>query len=121
LVEQRALVVVAIINESDANAGVSGCGIDSMRKSVETAMEALAIPLVPVLSVVIETEAGWESLSRSAVRKRAAAGVVTAQTRVLDGTAVTLDDLRMNGMVTTVGKCWVGRVMRISYPASADA
>ena len=110
----RALAVGAVISQADVNAGVSGCGIDTMEHAVDEALAAADVGRAPALGVLARDAAGdWQALSRPAFRALVRDGRADAQTPVLDVTADTVGALRQRGAVRPAGEAWTGRAFRI--------
>ncbi len=109
VVAERALAVAAVISPEDFNAGVSGCGIDTMQRAVEQAGAALGLPLTPALDVTLrDATDGWMTASRSTLRTLAKMDAFGAETRVLDLTPTTLGALRAAGGVErAAGDTWL--------------
>ena len=123
----RVLSVAALISEADlnrpvgeANAGVSGCGIDAMQHAVEAAAARHGVALAPALAVTFRDAAGaWQTVARPAFRRRAASGAVGPATRVLDLTPATLGALRAAGGVErTAGEAWHATAFPMAAPAA---
>jgi hypothetical protein len=119
VVAGRALAVGAAISTADLNAGVSGCGIDSMERAVAAALEAEGVALAPALGVTYRDDAGaWASVSRPAFRRLVRRAAVDARTPVLDVTAETVGALRERGAERPAGEAWTGRAFRLAAPAA---
>ena len=98
--------------------GVSGCGIDSLVHAVEAAGDALGIAWGDGLQVAFRDDGGAvQTLPRSAFRRLAREGVVTATTPVFDATLATVGALREGGLERPAGSTWHGRVFRLMEPA----
>ena len=96
----RVVAVAAQISDAEANAGVSGCGIDAMQHAVEAAAERHGRALVPALSVVYRDAGGtWRAAPRPAFRSLVASDEAGSETRVLDLTPATLGAIRAAGGV----------------------
>lgn len=115
VLEDRVLAVGAVISEADLNAGVSGCGIDSMERAVAGALEAEGLALAPALGVTHRDPAGtWQSASRPAFRKLVRSGEAGAETVVLDVTADTVGALREHGVARPAGETWASRAFALA-------
>jgi len=105
---QNVLAVAALITDAEFNAGVSGCGIDSMQHAVEAAAERHGRSLVPALAVTYRDDAGvWQTVARPAFRRLVREGAAGPETPVLDLTPTTLDALQAAGGVErAAGDSW---------------
>jgi len=112
--EDRVIVVGAVISPEEVNAGVSGCGIDSMQHAVESALERHGLALASALSVTAETAEGWQVLPRPAFRQLVRAGDADGATCVLDLTHDTVGALRKNGLARPAADTWAGRAFRLA-------
>ncbi len=114
----RVLAVGAVISPQEMNAGVSGCGIDSMERAVASALEAAGVALAPALGVTYRDAAGaWTTLPRPAFRRLVRDGDADAGTRVLDVTAETVGALRQRGVERPAGAAWHARAFRLAAQA----
>lgn len=106
----RLLAVGALLAEDAVNAGVSGCGIDSLQHAVAAAAEAGGFAWLPPLDVLYRDAAGtMQAVSRAAFRRLARAGAVTSATPVLDLTLPTVGALRAGGVERPAAQSWHGR------------
>ncbi|MGB3542238.1 hypothetical protein [Rubrivirga sp.] len=110
----RVLAVGAVISEADLNAGVSGCGIDSMERAVAAALEAENVSLAPALGVTYRDGDAWETATRPAFRRLVKADEVGAETVVLDVTSDTVGALRERGIARPAGETWAGRAFALA-------
>ena len=111
----RVLAVGAAISPAEMNAGVSGCGIDTMERAVASALDAAGLGLAPALGVIYrDAEGQWASASRPAFRRRVREGEADAQTRVLDVTPDTVGALRERGVERPAGETWHARAFRLT-------
>ena len=121
LLARRVLAVGAVINEGEVNAGVSGCGIDSLQHAVEAAADACGLGWLPPLAVLYRDDAGMvQSVARSDFRRLARAGAVDAATPVLDLTLTTVGALRAEGVERPAGRSWHGRTFGLAAQAEAE-
>ena len=110
----RVLAVAALISEADLNAGVSGCGIDAMERTVADALAANGLALAPALGVAYRDGGGaWQQVPRPAFRRLVKAGEAGAETVVLDVTAGTVGDLRAHGVERPAGETWAARAFAL--------
>ena len=122
VLEGRVLAVGAVISLEErtrplgaANAGVSGCGIDTMERAVASAMEAAGVGLASALGVTTrDADGAWTTLSRPAFRRLVRDGEADARTRVLDVTAETVGTLRERGVERAAGEAWHARAFRLA-------
>ena len=114
VLEGRAIAVGAVISEADLNAGVSGCGIDSMERAVAAALEAEGVALASPLAVVFRDGDAWQSAPRPAFRRRVKAGEAGPETPILDVTATTVGELRARGAVRPAGETWAARAFALA-------
>lgn len=120
LIEGRVLAVVALLAEGEVNAGVSGCGIDSLQNAVDAVAKALDFEWASGLDVVYRDSTGAvQSVSRPSFRGLAQDGSVSATTPVFDLTLTTLGALRQDGVERPAHSSWHGRVFRFAAPAGA--
>jgi hypothetical protein len=106
------LAVAALITDAEANAGVSGCGIDAMQHAVEAAVARHGHALAPALAVTYrDAEGTWQTVPRPAFRRLVRDGAAGPETRVLDLTPATVGALRESGGVERpAGEAWHGIV-----------
>lgn len=117
-VADSVLAVAAVISPEEFNAGVSGCGIDSMTHAVDTAFEATGLTLASPLTVTFGTASGeWKTVPRGAFRKLVKSGEADSETPVLDLTAATLGELRARGLVRPAAEAWHGRAFGLRVAA----
>ncbi|HLT47178.1 MAG TPA: hypothetical protein VK002_08125 [Rubricoccaceae bacterium] len=122
LLLSRVLAVGAAIDESEVNAGVSGCGIDAMQHAVEAAAEAGGFAWLPPLAVLYRDDEGaLQAVPRPDFRRLVRDGVVNAGTPVLDLTPTTVGALRAGGVERAAGRSWHGRVFGLGEPVAAGA
>ena len=115
---ERVLVVGAHLAESELNAGVSGCGIDSLTHAVETTAARLGFDWAGVLDVLYyDTEGTLHTISRSEFRRLAEEGTVTSNTLVLDLTTTSAGALRANGIKHRAADTWHAGLLRRAQPA----
>lgn len=117
VLEGRVLAVGAVISEADMNAGVSGCGIDSMERAVAVALEAEGVGLASALGVTYAADASsrsWEAVSRPAFRRMVRAGEAGPETVLLDVTAKTVEELRRHGVARPAGETWAARAFALA-------
>ena len=115
--EPGVLAVAAQLSDAEANAGVSGCGIDAMQRAVEAAAERHGRTLADPLSV-IAFAGDWQSVSRPSFRSGVRNGMVNADTTVLDLTPATVGALRAaGGVARPAGKTWHRVAFRIPVAA----
>ena len=115
VLEGRVLAVGAVISEADLNAGVSGCGIDAMERTVADALGRGGVALAPALSVLYRDGVGaWAQVPRPAFRRLARGGGADGATRVLDVTAETVGALRERGVERPAAEAWHGRAFRLA-------
>ncbi len=112
--EGRVIAVGAVISPEEMNAGVSGCGIDSMQHAVESAMERHGLALASALSVTVEAEGAWQTLPRPTFRQLVREGAADGTTRVLDLTLDTVGDLRQHGLARPAADTWAARAFRLA-------
>ncbi len=114
-VAERVLAVGAVISPEEINAGVSGCGIDTMRHAVDAAVASAGRALAPALSVTFrEADGAWQTASRPTFRRLVAEGAVLAGTPVVDVTPETVGALRAVGAVRPAAEAWTGRAFGLA-------
>jgi hypothetical protein len=122
LLAGRVLAVGASLREDELNAGVSGCGIDSMEHAVAEAAAEVGVGWVPALAVLYRDAAGAvRAVPRPAFRRLAREGAVEATTPVFDLTLDTVGALRAEGVERPAGRSWHGRVFGLAERAEAGA
>lgn len=115
----RFLLIAAHLGEGQ-NAGVSGCGIDSMTQALGAIASDLGVQWLDALHVAFrEADGAVAVVPRPAFRQLARSGAVTAETPVFDTTVERLGDLRAQGLERPAGASWHGRVFRLA-PAEAS-
>ena len=111
----RALAVGAVISEADLNAGVSGCGIDTMERAVAQALDAHGVARASPLAVTYRDAAGdWQSAPRPAFRRLTKGGEAGPETVLLDVTATTVGELRAHGVERPAGETWAARAFALA-------
>ena len=112
VLDGRVLAVAALIDAEadrqvgDANAGVSGCGIDALQHAVEAAAARSGLALTPALDVTFH-DGAWRSATRPAFRRLVRDGGAGSETLVLDLAPATLGALRVaGGAVRPAGDSW---------------
>ncbi|PAP78493.1 hypothetical protein [Rubrivirga marina] len=111
----RAFAVGAVISEADLNAGVSGCGIDSMERAVSAALDAHGLALASPLAVTFrDADGAWQTAPRPAFRRLTKSGEAGPQTPVLDVTATTVGGLRAHGVERPAGETWAARAFALA-------
>ena len=120
IVDGRVLAVGASLSEAELNAGVSGCGIDSMERAVAEAAGAVGVRWVPALAVLYRDAGGVVQVAlRAEFRHLARTGAVEAMTPVLDLTPTSVGALRAEGIERPAVRSWHGRVFGLRFPAEA--
>ena len=115
VVAGRALAVGAVISEAEANAGVSGCGIDTMERAVADAFAGIGAELAPPLGVIYrDAEGDWHSVPRPAFRRLVRTGAAGPETPILDVTAKTVGELRASGVERPAGETWAARAFGLA-------
>jgi hypothetical protein len=115
--DDRFLLVAAQLGEG-VNAGVSGCGIDTMIQAAEVAASHLGFAWLDGLQVVYRDDSGSvRALPRPAFREEVRQGRVTGATTVIDTTISDLHALRSHGVERPAAATWHGRVFRLASPA----
>lgn len=118
LLHQRVLVVGGHLSEDELNAGVSGCGIDSLTRAVEGAAAKLGFDWAGVLDVLYyDVHGTLRIVSRSEFRRLAGAGAVTSESLVLDLTTTSAGELRTNGAKRRAADTWHAGLIRLAQPA----
>jgi hypothetical protein len=106
VLEGRVLAVAGVITPDDLNAGVSGCGIDSMMRAAEGAALEAGCRWAGNLDVLYDDGDSWRAVSRSEFRQLVAAGAITLDTPVIDLTPGTVGALRRVGVARPAGEAW---------------
>ena len=120
LLHERLLAIGAQLAQGEVNAGVSGCGIDSLQHALDAAAAQVGFAWLSGLDVLFRNDRGMiQALPRPAFRVLAKDGRVTAETRVFDLTLDTVGALRATGVERTAGDSWHARVFRIAAPTAA--
>ncbi len=115
----RFLLVGAHLGEG-ANAGVSGCGIDSMTRAVEAAGEAVGVDWLGGLHVTYRDADGTvRAVSRPEFRAAVREGAVTDDTPVFDPTLATVGALREQGLERPAGESWHARAFGLGASSPA--
>lgn len=118
--DDRFLLVAAMLDAEQLNAGVSGCGIDQMTHAVEAAAEAHGFGWAGALNVAYRDASDAVRLvSRPAFRKLARAGEVDGETRVFDLTLDTVGALRQHGIERPAADAWHGKAFRLTAASEA--
>lgn len=116
-----ALAVGACIAQEELNAGVSGCGIDSLTHAVEAIAARLGFDWTEALEILyFGAEGAPQTVSRSEFRRRVKAGVVTPESFVLDLTSTSLGELRTNGIKRRVADTWLAGVFPMAQTVQAS-
>ena len=111
----RVLAVGAVISEADLNAGVSGCGIDTMERAVAQSLDAHGLDRASPLAVTYRDAAGdWRSAPRPAFRRLTRSGEAGPATVLLDVTATTVGELRAHGVERPAGETWAARAFALA-------
>ena len=119
--DDRFLLVAALLDAEQLNAGVSGCGIDQMTRAVDAVAEPHGFGWAGALNVAYRTADGAvRMVPRPAFRRLARAGEVGSETRVFDLTAGTVGALRRQGLERPAASSWHGKAFRLA-PASETA
>ena len=114
----RVLVVGAHLSEDDFNAGVSGCGIDSLTHAVESTAAKLGFDWAGALDVLYyDVDGTLQTVSRSEFRRLAEEGAVTSDTLVLDLTTTSAGELRTHEIQRRVADSWHGGLIPRAQPA----
>ena len=114
----RVLAVGAHLSEDELNAGVSGCGIDSLTHAVEDTAAKLGFYWTGALEVLYyDAEGVLQTVSRSEFRRRVNDGAVTLESLILDLTPTLVGELRTHGIKRRVGDSWHGSLLRRAQPA----
>ena len=115
---QRVLVVGGHLAENDLNAGVSGCGIDSLTNALESITAKIGFGWTGPLEVLYyNDDSVLQTVSRSEFRRLAEEGSVTSETLVLDLTPALVGELRANGIKLRVADSWHGSLLGLGQPA----
>ena len=114
----RVLVVGAHLSEDDLNAGISGCGIDSLTHAVEASSAKLGFDWTGALDVLYYDVGGaLQTVSRSEFRRLAEEGAVTSDTLVLDLTTTSAGELRAYGIKRCADDTWHAGLLHRAQPA----
>ena len=114
----RVLVVGAHLSEDELNAGVSGCGIDSLTHAVESTAAKLGFDWTGALDVLYyDMDDTLQTVSRSKFRQLAEEGAVPSDTLALDLTTTSAGELRANGIKGRVADTWHAGLLRRAQPA----
>lgn len=115
---QRVLVVGGHLAENDLNAGVSGCGIDSLTHALESITAKIGFGWTGPLEVLYyNDDSVLQTVSRSEFRRLAEEGSVTSETLVLDLTPTLVGELRANGIKRRAAETWHAGLLRLGQPA----
>lgn len=93
----------------EAAAGVSGCSIDALTRTLRGHEQRLGIALLDNGPVLYRSEAGIERVSRGAFTKLADAGTATPETVVFNNTVPDLGAVRAGRWETPARESWHGR------------
>jgi hypothetical protein len=113
ILHDRILVVAAFLGDGE-NAGVSGCGIDSMQRAVDEAAERAGVSWLDSLAVLARDGEALLALSRGAFRHGVRQGHITPETLVYDATVETLGSLRQQGLLRPAAETWHARAFRLT-------
>lgn len=102
----------------EQQAGVSGCSIDALTRSLKDLEWRLQIALLDNGPVVFRRGDEIERVDRGRFGDLADAGDVTAETTVFDNTVPTVGDLRAGQWETAARHTWHGRVFFSPRPAA---
>ncbi len=101
------LIVGAMIDEREVNAGLSGCGIDSLTHALEATANELAFELSGALDVLlVDDESRIEIVSRTEFKRRAMEGHVNSASSVVDLSTTSVNELREKGIRRHVADSW---------------
>lgn len=121
LLHGRLLAIGARLSASEVNAGVSGCGIDSLQHALEAEAARLGFGWVGGLDVLFRDLEGLiRTLPRADFRRLAREGTATAETPVFDLTLDTVGALRTPGVERPAGASWHGRAFRLGVPTAPE-
>ena len=115
LIDGRVLAVGASIDSDAPNAGVSGCGIDSLQHALNKVAGRLDFGWLPALDVLYRRPDGEiASVSRAQFRSDVEAGRVGPDTPVFDLTPTTLGRARSSGIERPAAESWHGRAFSLA-------
>ena len=114
----RVLVIGAHLSEDELNAGISGCGIDSLTHAVEDTAAKLGFDWTGALDVLYyDVDNTLQTVSRSEFRRLAQEGAVTPESRVLDHPTTFVGALRTDGIRRRVTDSWHVSLLQLTQTA----
>ncbi len=118
LLHARVFAVGAHLAESETNAGVSGCGIDSLVHAMDTIAANLGFAWTSALDVqYFDDNDVLQSISRAAFRRLGQIGAITPGSFVLDLTPTTVLALRHYGIRRPVEETWHRNLLQLTRTA----
>lgn len=98
-----------LVGVDEAAAGVSGCSIDSLVRTMQALGTELGVNLLDRGSVFFRDADGVRRVSRDEFADLAAGGAVTPATTVFDTTVATIGALRAGGLEAPAASTWHAR------------
>ena len=98
-----------IVGADEEAAGVSGCSIDSLVRTMKTLGQRLGVELIDHASVFYRDDRGVRRVSRDEFAQSATDGAVTPATIVFDNTVSTAGALRGGRWEAPAAETWHGR------------
>lgn len=98
-----------LVAADEQAAGVSGCSIDSLVRTVKALGQELGVELLDHASVFYRDQGAIQRSSRAAFADAAAAGTVTPETIVFDNTVTAVGAVRQGRWETPAANAWHGR------------
>jgi hypothetical protein len=98
-----------LVGVDEEAAGVSGCSIDSLVRTMKGLGQQLGVELVDHASVFYRADDQVRRVSRDDFADAAAQGAVTVDTTVFDNTVPTAGALRSGAWETPAARAWHGR------------
>lgn len=98
-----------LVGADEHAAGVSGCSIDALVRTMKGLGEKLGVQLLDHASVFYRSPAGVERVSRDAFAERVARSEVTPATTVFDNTVTTVGALRQGRWEAPAAETWHAR------------
>jgi hypothetical protein len=98
-----------VVGVDEASAGVSGCSVDSLVRTMKTLGQDLGVGLLDHASVFYRAGGEVRRVSRAIFAAQATSGIVTPETTVFDNTVATAGALRAGRWEGPAAQAWHGR------------
>ncbi len=98
-----------LVGVDEASAGVSGCSVDALVRTMKALGQELGLGLLDHASVFYREAAGIRRAARDEFAEHAAAGRVSPETTVFDNTVTTAGAVREGRWEGPAAQAWHGR------------